>query len=55
MVAFRDYLIKNREEMIRYIEVKKRAVQLAKGDKNIYMRIKDPFIKKIVRKALKEQ
>ena len=54
MIAFRDYLLRDKEATRDYIKIKKRAAQLAKGDKDTYMRIKSPFIQMIIEKALRE-
>ncbi|MFI5412490.1 MAG: GrpB family protein [Candidatus Micrarchaeales archaeon] len=51
--AFRDYLIKHKDAMLRYAGVKKRAAAIAKGNKEVYRRMKGPFIKEITKKALK--
>ncbi|ASI14187.1 GrpB family nucleotidyltransferase [Candidatus Mancarchaeum acidiphilum] len=52
-IAFRDYLIKHKNARIEYANVKKKAVKAANGNKEIYMKEKESFIKGITKKALK--
>jgi GrpB-like predicted nucleotidyltransferase (UPF0157 family) len=54
MIAFRDYLRNNKEATKEYIKIKRRAAQLAEGNKDTYMKIKSPFIQMTIEKALKE-
>jgi GrpB-like predicted nucleotidyltransferase (UPF0157 family) len=54
-VAFRDYLIKHKNAMLEYAKVKRRAVKVANGDKKIYMKEKDLFIREIMKKALESR
>ncbi len=51
-VAFRDYLRGNREAMLKYAEVKRRAAGLAHGSKERYMAEKAAFINATTSKAL---
>ncbi len=51
-VAFRDYLRANRTAMVKYAAIKKKAAQIAKGDKKLYMKEKEVFIRNAIRKAL---
>lgn len=51
-ITFRDYLRSNPEDAKRYAEIKKRAAQEANQNKDIYMRIKTPFMQKVLKKAL---
>lgn len=50
---FRDYLIKHKALVREYEAVKKKAVKMAKGDKQVYMKVKDRFIRQVTRDALK--
>ena len=51
MVLFRDYLIRNKGLLLEYIEVKKKAAKLAAGDKEIYKKAKNDFIKSVMKMA----
>ena len=53
MIAFRDYLRNNKEATKEYIKIKRRAAQLAEGNKDTYTKIKSPFIQMTIEKALK--
>ncbi len=53
-LAFRDYLLKNQRKASAYSEIKKEAVRQAKGDKEIYQKIKNVFIDDISKKSIKE-
>lgn len=53
MIAFRDYLKTHPEDFKRYVEVKKKAVEIANQDQEIYMKTKEPLIKEIIQKAVK--
>ena len=53
MIAFRDYLLSDKEATSEYIKIKRKAAKLARGDKDTYMRIKSPFIRMIIEKALR--
>jgi GrpB-like predicted nucleotidyltransferase (UPF0157 family) len=52
-IAFRNYLIKHRNALLEYGRVKKRAVTLARGRKEVYKREKGRFIDNIMKKALR--
>lgn len=51
MLAFRDYLRTHPEDAKEYADAKKKAAKVANGDKDTYMRKKEPAIKKILEKA----
>lgn len=51
-VAFRNYLRENKDAKVEYIAIKQQAVKEAAGDKEIYMRIKKPFIRKVLNKTI---
>lgn len=51
MISFRDYLKTHPEAFREYKEIKKRAVEEANQDKEIYINIKEPFILEILKKA----
>lgn len=55
MLAFRDYLISNPKEARKYAEVKKKAADQANGDREKYVRIKEPTIHRILTKLLQEK
>ncbi len=52
MVALRDYLREHREEARKYEEVKRKAVKLARGDGETYRRLKNQYLKRLVKKAI---
>ncbi|OJI07279.1 MAG: hypothetical protein BK997_03405 [Candidatus Micrarchaeum sp. ARMAN-1] len=51
--AFRDYLTRHKDAVRDYEAVKKKAVKMANGDKDTYMRVKNGFIRRITREALR--
>lgn len=51
-LAFRDYLKSNKTAMLKYGVIKRKAALIAKGDKGVYMKEKDVFIRSTIRKAL---
>ncbi len=53
-VAFRDYLIQHPKGLKRYAQIKQRAATQAKGDRDIYLAIKQPIIDEIIQKAYRE-
>ena len=53
-IVFRDYLRRNKDKVLEYEAVKKRAVKLAKGSKRVYVMEKDLFVKKTLKKAVNE-
>lgn len=55
MLAFRDYLRKNPEDVKKYATSKKNAAQEANEDRDKYMSLKTPAIEEILEKILKEQ
>lgn len=54
MISFRDYLRNHPKEAKKYAESKKKAAKNANEDKNEYMKLKEPAIKDILDKLLKE-
>lgn len=52
VIKFRDYLRSHPEEMKRYAKIKKLAAEKANENREVYMRIKSPFIEEMVKKAL---
>lgn len=50
-LAFRDYLRNHPEEAIFYADLKKKAVEVAKGDGSKYRELKDPAFKRILEKS----
>ena len=50
--AFRDYLIKHRAAMLEYAAIKKKAASSAKGDRELYRKIKGPLIRKFTKRAI---
>lgn len=54
MISFRDYLRGNPKEARKYAESKKKAAQESNEDKDKYMKLKEPAIKDILDKLLKE-
>ncbi len=53
IIIFRNYLLKHPDAVKKYAELKKKAVELAKGDGEVYREIKREFIEKILNKAIK--
>ncbi|MBU3912790.1 MAG: GrpB family protein [Nanoarchaeota archaeon] len=53
-IIFRDYLRANREARDEYARIKKEGAKYSKGDGKKYMDYKSNFLKKTVKKALKE-
>ncbi len=53
-ISLRNFLIKYRKMSQEYEELKKRAVNLAKGDKEIYREAKKDFLDKLTSEAIKE-
>lgn len=54
-ILFRDYLRQHSEEAKRYAQIKQQAAKESNQTKEKYMAIKEPVIKEILDKALKEQ
>ena len=54
MVAFRNYLLCNKSAVKEYIKIKKQAVRLAHGNKEIYIKAKNRFIERVTQKALRQ-
>lgn len=53
-LAFRDYLRKHPKDLKRYAEFKQKAVTQAKGDRDTYLKVKQPVIDEIIKKAYTE-
>lgn len=53
LLAFRDYLRIHPEDLKIYAETKKQAASECNQDKDIYMKIKEPVMKMILKKAMK--
>ncbi|MGD0728770.1 MAG: GrpB family protein [Candidatus Micrarchaeaceae archaeon] len=53
MITFRDHLINNKTDRMKYIVIKKKAAKLANGNGDIYKKTKKKFIDQITRKALR--
>ncbi len=53
-IALRDYLKKHKKEAWEYMQVKRRAVKYAHGEGKRYREYKNPYLNKLVKKALKE-
>lgn len=53
MMAFRDYLISYPKTAKEYEKLKKYAVKFAKGEGELYKKLKEKFILDITKKALK--
>ncbi len=53
MIAFRNYLQKNKETVKKYTQIKKEAVQYAQGDGQKYRRYKEKFIQNVLKKITK--
>jgi GrpB-like predicted nucleotidyltransferase (UPF0157 family) len=51
-IAFRDYLRTHPEDMNKYAKTKKSAAEKANQSKEEYMRLKEPIIQEILKKAL---
>ncbi len=51
-IAFRDYLRSDKAAMLKYAAIKRRAVRIAKGDKERYLKEKEGFINSITRKTV---
>ncbi|MCD6367989.1 MAG: GrpB family protein [Candidatus Aenigmarchaeota archaeon] len=49
MISFRDYLRKNYEIAKKYAEIKREAVKKARGNGEIYRKIKGMFIEKVLK------
>jgi len=49
-VKFRDYLINNKKACEEYVKIKKHAVKHCKDDGHLYQKLKDKFMKKIIKK-----
>ena len=54
LTKFRDYLLKQPEIVEQYAKIKKEAVEQALGDGEKYRKYKENFIKKTLKKAMKE-
>ncbi len=54
MILFRDYLRENPKVMKEYAKLKKHASKVSKNNAEKYKKIKNPFIKSIIKKAKKE-
>ncbi len=54
LLAFRNYLRSNLREAKKYAAIKKKAAHLANEDREKYIKIKEPTIKGILEKLLKE-
>lgn len=52
-ITFRDYLKTHPEDLEKYAQIKKQAANAANEDKDTYMRLKEGFIKEILKKAVK--
>lgn len=52
MNAFRDYLKTHPEDFEKYAEIKRKAARLSNQDAKTYMKIKQPIISEIIKKAL---
>lgn len=52
-IIFRDYLRKHKEELIKYADIKKKAIKEGKHDTHSYLEAKNPIIQEILRKALR--
>lgn len=50
-IVFRDYLISHPEDCEKYARIKRKAARYANNDKDKYMRIKEPAIQEILKKA----
>ena len=55
IIAFRDHLIKNPDTIEAYVALKKKAVEVAKGEGEVYRGFKKEFIEKVVEKELNEK
>lgn len=53
-ISFRNYLIRHPDEMQKYAMIKQKAVEEANEDRDKYMAIKEPVIKEMTVKAIKE-
>jgi len=53
LLKVRDYLRKHKKEAMEYSEIKRKASESCKG-KDEYVKMKEPFLKRIEKKALKE-
>lgn len=53
MISFRDYLKTHTEDFEKYANIKKHAVTISNQDREVYIKIKEPVILKIIQKALK--
>ncbi len=51
MLVFRNYLQTHPDDLKKYADIKKQAVELSNQDKKIYMKIKNPVISDILKKA----
>lgn len=51
IISFRNYLKTHPEYFKKYAAIKRLAVEKAEQDKNIYMQIKEPLIREIIKKA----
>lgn len=53
-IAFRDYLRTHPKDMQKYSEIKQKAALEANENRNIYIRVKSPFMQEILKKALQK-
>ena len=53
LLSFKNYLRKNKKEIKRFFELKLEWVKIAKGDRDKYGKLKEKYVKEILRKTSK--